>query len=278
MSSLFLPTIENSKYPETILTIDRSALQRFPLKEGFTPYTNLYVDNFIADVWIAHSWRVRQDVDEKINWGESYKGNRDYVQWLNYCALEQDDGLLLPYMRSREGGGESDLKGRGSIGAGGHTDFDDAYSVGSRVYLYETAIINLARELWEECQFVGPDGKPLKIEITDETNPSRVAENIRTYDQALDFLSTLGTLHFEGFLFDNSDNVGRLHLGVCWRLKLHMGITAVSKEKGVDYIDPVAATEIYSKYPNVTFENWSKLYIAYLADPVFIKNAYPIFD
>lgn len=277
MTSLFLKplTAAQCKYPETILTFDREALRPLPIKEGFTPQSEISLKAFIDSVWLAHCWRVRQDVDEKVNWGESYKGNRNVSQWLNYCTLEQSDERILPYMRSRDGGGESDLKGRGSIGAGGHTDFVDAVHDNSIIDLCGTAILNLARELWEECQFV-KDGEKITLQtlqIEDHVDANRIADGITTLQQAVDFLYALGTLYHEGYLFDNSDNVGRLHMGVCWRLKLHQGITAVSREKGVDYIDPFYPSEVYTAYPNVTFENWSKLYLEHLCGPKEARNS-----
>lgn len=276
MSNLFLmpKTAADSKYPETILNIDRAALRPLPIKEGFTPQSEISLQSFIAQVWISHSWRVRQDVDEKVNWGEAFKGNRDYLQWLNYCVLEQSDDRIIPYMRSRDGSGESDLKGRGSICPGGHTDFVDAVHSRSVIDLESTAILNLARELWEECQFT-KDGKNITLQtlqILEDGSRSRLAEEINTLEQALEFLQALGTLHHEGYLFDNTDNVGRLHLGVCWRLRLHEGITAVSREKGVDFIDPVLPVNLAFAYPNVTFENWSKLYLEYLSDSESVRN------
>lgn len=257
------------KYPESIVAIRRKVLQDIPqlglggkgfVKVDFQQFLNLTKRGLIIG--------QREDLDESLHWGESYKGNRDYAQWLNYFTVEQYgtpafQPVLNPYMRAREGNGESDLQGRGSLCPGGHTDFLDVKTVinaggipTSVIDAYATLLYNVMREAFEEMTWYVNGEKFIAWE-NEGTPAERLIATVHS-------LAHLASLHFEGLIFDATDNVGRLHVAVALRLRLRKGVTVGSREKGVDFIPPVALRDFDSVYPGVTLENWSKLFADHL--------------
>lgn len=248
------------KYPEFILALSRETFLRLGIREGFNE--QFAYDEFIELVQNGIVIRQRQHLDEMRPWGESHKGDRDYSQWLNYLTIENSDGTIHPYLRARTGNGETNLQGRGSIGAGGHTDLIDVAHHNSVIDLRETVLNNVVRELFEELQFF-IDGQ----RIVTHTEEGVLLSTART-------LSQLGRLYFEGIIFDNSDNVGRLHFAVALRFVLHPTVTIKGNEDGLDFIPAVRPQYLGSTYPDVTFENWSKLYAFHLcnADAPIPKN------
>lgn len=258
------------KYPEFILAIQNRYLQKLSwvnannqiatLQEGFN---TVDLDTFLRDVQGGLVIGQREDLDESKHWGESHKGNRDFRQWLNYVVIENADGTINPYMRAREGAatGETDLHGRGSIAPGGHSDAAYiAFSAGSVLDSLYSALMNILHELCEECAFYIDNERIVTHRYEEVNGVWKRRELIAT----LETLNLFGGLHFEGVMFDNSDNVGRLHLGVSWRFKLNVGVSVAQNEDGVDFIPPVKVNELFATYPHVRFENWSKIFAEHL--------------
>jgi len=256
------------KYPEFIGAIRRTVLRDIPaLGMGQTGFVRVDWEQFSNLVQRGFITGQREDLDESRHWGEEYKGNRDYAQWLNYFSVESagtpvHQPVLNPYMRAREGNGESDLQGRGSCMPGGHLDAIDVRyrringQQTSIPDLLKTSLQNIMREAFEEMTF-SKDGMKFQAYSKDEDGNEYL-------DASLDDLAHFATLHFEGLIFDNSDPVGRLHLAIAWRLRLKDGVAVGNREKGVDFIAPVAAQKLYETYPGVTFENWTKLFVGHL--------------
>lgn len=267
------------KYPEFILAIQNRYLQSLnwqelvwqdgspksvtqTLQEGFN---RVDLDVFMHSVQGGLTIAQREDLDESKHWGESHKGNRDFRQWLNYVVIEGDDGLIHPYMRSRVGAatGETDLHGRGSIAPGGHTDANCIKICDNSIIHQEpTFLKNILAELCEECAFY-IDGERI---VTHRYEKVGVQWERRELIANLSTLSLFGSLHFEGVMFDNSDAVGRLHLAVSWRFKLRSNVTIGQNEAGVDFVEPVNVKDLFVKYPNVLFENWSMIFAEHLRE------------
>jgi len=241
------------KYPEFILAVARTTFREIGIREGFN--THFSLEAFLMAVHTGLTIRQRNHLDESKHWGESHKGDRDYAQWLNYFVVENFDGTINPYLRSREGSGESDLQGRGSIGVGGHTDLVDVAHHGSVIDMRMTILYNVVREFFEECA-VYVNG--IRVGLSGD-----LLTDLHTFSQ-------IATLHFEGVIFDNSDQVGRLHFANCLRIKLKEGVTVTSGEEVIDFIPPVRVQDLGASYPNVTFENWTKEFAFHLcnAEPV----------
>jgi predicted NUDIX family phosphoesterase len=237
------------KYPEFILALSRETFLQIGIREGFNPQFNF--EEFLTLVQSGVVIRQRNHLDEYRPWGESHKGDRDYSQWLNYFVVENYDDTINPYMRSREGNGESDLQGRGSIGVGGHTDFVDIVAHKSVIDLRQTVLHNVVREFFEECA-VYVNG--IRVGLSGD-----VATDLQIF-------ANIATLHFEGIIFDNSDPVGRLHFAMALRIKLKEGVTVSSGEEVIDFVPPVRIQDIGATYPNVTFESWSLLFAFHLCN------------
>jgi len=250
------------KYPEFVLAISRDTLQKTGITQGFNM---IDWDYFLQTVQEGIAIRQRQNLDEAIHWGESYKGNRNYAQWLNYFVVENADNTINPYMRSRTGTGESDLQGRGSICPGGHMDFVDlATNIlangerGSVIDLGASVLENVMREAFEEMTFY-VKGLPFPAFANEGTPEERLTATVED-------LACLASLHFEGIIFDNGDNVGRLHIGVAMRLVLRTGVTIDNREDALDFIPAVDVEMLNITYPDVTFENWSQIFAKHLGD------------
>lgn len=141
-----------------------------------------------------------------------------YKQLISYCILENEDDDVLVYERLT-GGGEGRLHGLSSIGVGGHmNDVPDASDV--------DAIIreNAARELQEEVGL----------------NKEDVAQ--------LDLI---------GFINDDQNEVGKVHIGVVFKLKVKKS-SVESKETDTLRINWVKQSELAS---NHNYETWSSLII-----------------
>lgn len=260
------------KYPEFILAIQNRSLRELlwannePLGVGVRTlqqgFNTVDLDTFLRSVQGGLIVGQRENLDESTNWGESHKGNRDYRQWLNYVVIQNHDDTINPYMRARVGAatGETDLHGRGSIAPGGHTDAVSIVFHDSVLDPMATLINNIVAELCEECAFF-IDGERIATHRYEDVNG--VWERRELIATAAT-LKHFGQLYFEGVMFDNSDPVGRLHLAVSWRFKLYSNVHIEKNEDGVDFIPAVPVNELYTAYPGVTFENWSKIFAEHL--------------
>ncbi|MEB7823555.1 NUDIX domain-containing protein [Staphylococcus chromogenes] len=105
-----------------------------------------------------------------------------YKQLISYCLLENELGEILVYERL-SGGGEARLHGQSSIGVGGHmNDVPHAQNISSLI------TVNASRELEEEVGLVVTDANAL--------------EHI-------------------GFINDDSNEVGQVHIGVVFKIKVN---------------------------------------------------------
>lgn len=140
-----------------------------------------------------------------------------YKQLISYCILENEHGEVLVYERLT-GGGESRLHGLSSIGIGGHMNqLDDTDIEG-------VLLQNAARELEEE---VG----------VKDVNPQN--------------------LNLIGFINDDDNEVGRVHIGLVFKLKV--------KQDEV-YVNETDTLKIEWKKENTLmkdaeYESWSRIII-----------------
>ncbi|KIX89940.1 DNA mismatch repair protein MutT [Staphylococcus microti] len=139
-----------------------------------------------------------------------------FKQLISYCILENEDGDILVYQRL-SGGGEARLHGLASIGVGGHMN-DVPGQEDIMVVIQE----NASRELLEE---VG-----LTVDETD------------------------GLTHI-GFINDDNNEVGRVHIGVVFKIKVRKAQVEVRETDTLSiHWQPVDTIDDLSK-----FESWSAL-------------------
>ncbi|ANK37071.1 MULTISPECIES: NUDIX domain-containing protein [Staphylococcus] len=139
-----------------------------------------------------------------------------YKQLVSYCILENENDEILVYERLA-GGGESRLHGQSSIGVGGHmNDVKGAESIN------EVLRINAQRELEEE------------VGLSD---------------------SKTQNLAYIGFINDDTNEVGEVHLGVVFKIKVNSN-DVEAKETDTLKIKWVNQSKI-DNYDD--FETWSTL-------------------
>lgn len=140
-----------------------------------------------------------------------------YKQLISYCILENENDELLVYERLT-GGGEARLHGLSSIGIGGHMNqLDDTQIEG-------VLLDNAARELEEEVGV--KDVNPLNLNLV-------------------------------GFINDDDNEVGRVHIGLVFKLKV--------KASEV-YVNETDTLKIEWKPENTLmqgaeYESWSRIII-----------------
>ncbi len=139
-----------------------------------------------------------------------------YKQLVSYCILENENDEILVYERLA-GGGESRLHGQSSIGVGGHmNDVKGAESIN------EVLRINAQRELEEE------------VGLSDSKSQN---------------------LAYIGFINDDTNEVGEVHLGVVFKIKVNSN-DVEAKETDTLKIKWVNQSKI-DNYDD--FETWSTL-------------------
>lgn len=153
----------------------------------------------------------------------------EYKQIIPYVFITTDNKVFV-YARLKKSG-EQRLHGKWSIGFGGHINPDDKYFYSSWKYVYNAA---LKRELNEELNAVAETG--YKVEAI---------RNIR------------------GLLYDDSNEVGKVHFGIVHQLKVLPDSKVEIKEK--DKLEEVGWMTIQELKNNIDkFENWSQICIKYL--------------
>ncbi|MCD8878852.1 NUDIX domain-containing protein [Staphylococcus kloosii] len=106
----------------------------------------------------------------------------NYKQLISYCLLENENNQLLVYERL-SGGGEDRLHGQSSIGVGGHmNDIVGADTIN------EVLRTNAQRELEEEVGLASEESQ---------------------------------NLQYIGFINDDTNEVGEVHLGVVFKIKVN---------------------------------------------------------
>ncbi|MGZ9808188.1 NUDIX domain-containing protein [Staphylococcus haemolyticus] len=139
-----------------------------------------------------------------------------YKQLISYCLLENEKNEILVYKRL-SGGGESRLHGQSSIGVGGHmNDVIGANSVN------EVLRVNAQRELEEEVGLL-------------EANSQN--------------------LEYIGFINDDTNDVGKVHIGVVFKIKVNSNDIEV-RETDTLKIQWLEKERIDN---NDEFETWSAL-------------------
>lgn len=140
-------------------------------------------------------------------------------------ATQRDDKLhFWPYRRT-ETSGEARLQGNVSIGFGGHIDLVDVMHDNSVIDLFQTIGNAAARELGEELDLAG------------------AGEEVNLFDN--------------GVLIDDSNEVGKVHLGVVLTAILPNGVTPTSKEDALEVLPAMSARELLDS--GLPLESWTRI-------------------
>lgn len=194
---------------ENVMVFPAKMLEYAPVK-GFQKAEDFHKE--MPDALIENSYfmqRSAAEVDE--NW----------KQIIPYCIFECD-GKILSYVRTKKAG-ENRLRGKGSIGIGGHVndnDFEDPLNPTPKDFLE-----GLNREILEETGLV--------VDLSD----------IKPY----------------GYIYDDSNEVGRVHFGVVYKLSVNEKSPIKTDESMAD-VNFLTLEELKTNIDS--YENWSQLVIS----------------
>ncbi|QOC57940.1 hypothetical protein phiK7B1_085 [Pseudomonas phage phiK7B1] len=166
---------------------------------------------------------------------EALEKDESVRQVLPYVILSQFDesaGVMkyIPYRRTKKVG-EARLAGNVSVGFGGHIDLADVVSKDSVIDLIATIGQAVGREMQEEVVFGSMNGLDI-------------------------------SLFSVGMILDDSDEVGKVHLGVVMNAQLPPGATAICAEEELESMAPMSARELLDS--GLPLESWSRIALDFL--------------
>jgi predicted NUDIX family phosphoesterase len=231
-------------YPQFLLAVANDHVQA-QYSEGFN--SNLAIEK-LAELQSGLVIRQRQWLDFVDNTkrpeaqSSTQQGDDRYRQVLPYVTVRNSQGLLLPYLRG-SAVGENRLAGNISVGFGGHVDLIDVVHRDSVINLLKTIELNISRELAEEL-IINRDGVRFGL-----------CADIPVMEA--------GELRFNGLINDNSNEVGRLHLGFSFDYVLKPGYDATCREEELRVLPWCEDSKVFDM-PDTTVESWSSLYLSRL--------------
>lgn len=204
------------------------------------PEQVLVFDSRLIDGWEQHApdgiltepALVRRYADLVIDSRELFYADRDraetnpdYKQLIPYVVIRCQQGLFFNYERTKRGG-EKRLHGLRSLGVGGHINPKD--DTDADLFAYT---VGFFRELHEETGLLFKDSRLARASV-------------------------------RGFIYDDSDEVGRVHFGV-------VHVIDVSVAHVMRFDDPALARGQFASYETLRskrheFESWSRLVIDHL--------------
>ena len=174
---------------------------------------------------------------------EALETDPTYRQIIPYICLaktgENGETLFYPYVRTKVSG-EERLKGNVSIGFGGHIDLADVAHEDSIINLLETVGAAAARELEEEVDLSG-GGEESSVDLFDN-----------------------------GLLIDDSNEVGKVHIGVVLTAMIPKEINPSSKEEALELLEPMTARQLLDS--GLPVENWTKIVLESVVDATAITG------
>lgn len=193
----------------------------FDAKAELKPGMNMIsLDQFIASAQSLLAIRERDHLEQDPN----------YRQIIPYVILAKKVGgsshKFVPYVRTSQSG-EERLRGNISIGFGGHVDLADVAQENSVINLAQTIGMAVGRELAEE------------VKIFSESQDMPVFDN--------------------GLLIDDSNEVGKVHLGVVLTVVLREDAVITSNEDALEVLAPMTARELLES--GLPLENWSRIFL-----------------
>lgn len=231
------------KHPMHILVIDKEFTDELPgmnLKHGVTRWTGEQQYAYWLEAAAAHLMTGQR---EKMEYDPRFRQILPYTPVVFSDTPESIDWANSPiflYQRTKKIG-EERLAGNYSIGTGGHVDHADAMVIdGSSILDFEgTVSKNLMREVAsEELTFALVDGTRSLSPITDPDSFKFVPF---------------------GLIRDDSNNVGKVHLGVVNVIVVPTWMRVRCKEEELITCDPMTATEL--KASGLKFEGWTQILI-----------------
>lgn len=168
--------------------------------------------------------------------------HRQLLPYMVVTKLIDGKHHVLTYQRAK-GVGEDRLLGKKSIGVGGHVDLADVqFDTGNTICLQSTVHASVVRELWEELTLTNAEGDEIE------------ANGYGVFSELLD--TCVGKT---GYINDNSDMVGRDHLGIFGVITIPDTHDVKMRETSLVQLGWFSFDELSKDTSE--FENWSKLLI-----------------
>jgi predicted NUDIX family phosphoesterase len=161
-------------------------------------------------------------------WLEEDEG---FLQLIPYCVITSENGNVLAYSRTTQTG-ESRLSGKVSIGIGGHVNVEGLKQRSGVIDTLGTIMNSTYRELDEEISLPLDTDAPFNIQ-------------------------------FRGFIYDPSDAVGRVHLGLLMDCKIAPELENLkhkfsSVDKGINILG-FFPKEYLLNSDEISLEGWSRI-------------------
>ena len=221
------------KNDEEILVFDKEAFDSIyadiPEEGVFTLGNDIYAEQDLLE-FLDSKWNQYGSVQRRGDMEE----DKNYLQPIPYTLIKQGDKYFT-YTRL-EGGGESRLHGKSSVGAGGHMgDVEHPWS------FEHLLAVNNARELYEELEFKDEKGIVLGFD---------------------DIYSVVKKSGIKGLLYSDKSSVDSVHLGILNIIEVpsNYSINVNEDEKDILKGDMKTVEEIKS----LNLENWSKMTLSVL--------------
>lgn len=186
----------------------------------------------------------------------NYLGDRTKLQLLPYRVLRFIiDGVYFYFMYQRgKGVGESRLAGNDSVGYGGHVDHADLLTIGDMKLLASEQGEEID-EITEEEHSTVDVISTLTLAGDREFEQEVILRDAEGNDVTRKLMPVLFQ-RFEGLIWDQSNDVGHLHLGIVSIIDIPEGITAVPREAQLLPRLSMTADEILA---NPAAESWTKI-------------------
>jgi predicted NUDIX family phosphoesterase len=179
-----------------------------------------------------------------------------------YILIENEDQDIYTYQRGKESG-EGRLAGNDSIGVGGHPEDVDAVVGATELGWYDE--FYHSKKFWDKFS---RDVQAIVSAVVREGNEevSIVPEAPYGYDDVKDRIK----LTYLGAMHDETDEVGKVHLAVVFKLTVPNFMKVFSREKLIIDRGFISRADLKAKHAagELKLENWSKLLIDHLDTPV----------
>jgi predicted NUDIX family phosphoesterase len=205
------------KHQEHIVAVNNSALVKHGLTGDDQQLYQLDIGQLMPEL-------LADVVVEQRAGLEKDESKRQLILYLLFQQMTAEGAKFFAYRRGK-GVGESRLAGNVSVGVGGHVDGPDVvYSESGVMDVLNTVLHAAAREIKEEILFNDAD-----------------------YEVAI------GSV---GVLLDNTDEVGKVHMGLVLRALLPEGAQMQCAEEELETLGFFTATELLNS--GLPLENWTR--------------------
>jgi predicted NUDIX family phosphoesterase len=182
-----------------------------------------------------------------------------------YIVFEREDNSVYLYQRGKESG-EGRLAGDESIAPGGHVEIDDA--VNGIPFVPYLHAYGAALDYWKEY------GKDLQAMITAVFREvHEEVDLVPVVNKGFINLDAGFGFEFIGALYDETNEVGTVHLGLVFKVKIPNTMNVVSKESVIIDRGFFLPEELLNEDSKglIKLENWSKVVAAHLFNQRCLK-------